>query len=297
MTTQYITGARSVTLGVQDLSACVSFYEKVWGLERVPATEDTAYFKATRTRHPVLALRPRPSPELVDVAFQARDRASVDALYARVDKSLTAGSPHDHDTPGGRAYGFSFTATGLPKISIVAAGEGLPVQAEARMKDAPSRISHIVLNSPNRAAAAQFCQDVLGFALSDVTRSMHFLRCCADHHSLALSDGSRVALNHIAYDVPSLDSLMRGVARLQNAGFPLEWGVGRHGPGNNIFAYFLDPAGFVPEFTTEMEQVIGDRPTGTPADWDKFWKDRGVSRDQWGLATKISPRLAAAMER
>ena len=68
--TRYITGARSVTLGVPNLLACVTFYEKVWGLERVSAAGDTAYFKTTQARHPVLALRPRPSPELLDVALQ-----------------------------------------------------------------------------------------------------------------------------------------------------------------------------------------------------------------------------------
>ena len=35
----------------------------------------------------------------------------------------------------------------------------------------------------------------------------------------------------------------------------IEWGVGRHGPGNNVFAYFIGPVGIVVEYTAEVLQV------------------------------------------
>ncbi len=31
--------------------------------------------------------------------------------------------------------------------------------------------------------------------------------------------------------------------------------VGRHGPGNNVFSYFIEPNGFVAEYTTELDQI------------------------------------------
>ena len=40
-----------------------------------------------------------------------------------------------------------------------------------------------------------------------------------------------------------------------DAGFPIAWGVGRHGPGDNVFAYFIDPVGIVIEYTAEVLQV------------------------------------------
>ena len=37
----------------------------------------------------------------------------------------------------------------------------------------------------------------------------------------------------------------------------LVWGPGRHGAGDNLFAYYVDPAGFLIECSAEME-VIDD---------------------------------------
>ena len=36
---------------------------------------------------------------------------------------------------------------------------------------------------------------------------------------------------------------------------PIEWGPGRHGPGDNAFNYFIDPFGVVIEYTAEVEQI------------------------------------------
>ena len=59
----------------------------------------------------------------------------------------------------------------------------------------------------------------------------------------------------MAYEVDNMDGLMRGAGRMKNHGFKVEWGVGRHGPGDNVFAYFVEPNGFVVEYTTEVQQV------------------------------------------
>ena len=62
-------------------------------------------------------------------------------------------------------------------------------------------------------------------------------------------------LNHIAFVMPDLDAVMRGAGRMSDAGWPIEWGVGRHGPGNNVFSYFVGPDDFVIEYTADVLQV------------------------------------------
>ena len=84
---------------------------------------------------------------------------------------------------------------------------------------------------------------------------MDFLRCRPDHHSMAIFRNNGPSLNHVAYEVPNMDGLMRGSGRLKQNGFNVEWGIGRHGPGNNVLSYFIEPNGFVTEYTTEVEQV------------------------------------------
>jgi catechol 2,3-dioxygenase len=90
-----------------------------------------------------------------------------------------------------------------------------------------------------------------------------------------------------------LDSVMRGAGRCREQGWPIEWGVGRHGPGNNVFAYFVGAEDIPIEYTAEVEQVDDSYPTGTPDDWG--WP-AGRS-DHWGITDPPSARLKAAQGR
>src|SRR5258707_9499887 len=133
--------------------------------------------------------------------------------------------------------------------------------------------------------------DVLGFKLSDSTHMMEFLRCSADHHSVAIFRNNGPSLNHVAYEVPNIDGLMRGTGRVKQNGFDIEWGVGRHGPGSNVFSYFIEPNGFVAEYTTELDQL--DDATHVPQDAD-YWQKMMPMPDRWGTAgPPPHPRRAA----
>ncbi len=46
----------------------------------------------------------------------------------------------------------------------------------------------------------------------------------------------------------------------------LLWGPVRHGAGNNIAAYFLEPAGSVVEYYADMEQIL-EEGTFQPRTW------------------------------
>ena len=67
------------------------------------------------------------------------------------------------------------------------------------------------------------------------------------------SKTGRTGVQHIAFDVGSLDNVMRNFGRLRDQGLDCAWGVGRHGPGNNIFSYYADPAGNFVEYYGDME--------------------------------------------
>ena len=119
----------------------------------------------------------------------------------------------------------------------------------------PTKLTHVVLNSAEVEKQTAFFLDVLGFKWSDSTFMMDFVRCCSDHHSVAFARGNGPTLNHMAYEMPNIDGLMSGAGRVRKSGYEIMWGVGRHGPGSNVFSYFVEPNGFVTEYTTEVEQV------------------------------------------
>ncbi len=157
-------------------------------------------------------------------------------------------------------------------------------------KDRPIELSHVVLNSKDAAAAERFAIEKLGFKLSDRTRHMHFVRCNNVHHCIAYARTGTSSLNHIAFEVQGIDSVMRGIGRMRDAGFAPVWGPGRHGPGNNVFGYFIGPHGGVIEYTSEVEEVGDDYQVGTPEKW-KWPQGR---TDHWGVSGRDDKRLHAA---
>ena len=48
----------------------------------------------------------------------------------------------------------------------------------------------------------------------------------------------------------------------------MRWGPGRHGPGNNLFLFFDDSAGFHVELSSEMERYYDERACYTPRVWE-----------------------------
>jgi catechol 2,3-dioxygenase len=287
-----VTGVRSIELGVRNLAQSVEFYTKVWALEEVSVDGDARHFRATGGEHHVLTLRERAKPSLLGVNFAGTDRSAVDQLCgkARAYGVKVAGDPAPLPASAGGGYGFRFESPdGLP-MTISADAVAHPNVVVDRSR--PTKISHVVLNSANTDDQLPFFIDVLGFKHSDSTRMMEFLRCCADHHSVAVFRSNGPSLNHVAYELPSIDGLMRGTGRLKQNGFDIEWGVGRHGPGNNVFSYFIEPDGFVAEYTTELDQI--DEATHVPQD-AHYWENSVPLRDRWGTAGPPSNRMQFAM--
>ncbi len=87
-----------------------------------------------------------------------------------------------------------------------------------------------------------------------------------------------------------VDAVMRGVGRLRDHGMAPAWGPGRHGPGANVFAYFIAPFHAVVEFSTAVDQVPDDYRVGAPEDWT--WPPGRI--DQWGLSDKDVEALGKA---
>ena len=156
--------------------------------------------------------------------------------------------------------------------------------------DRPLRLAHVNLNSTDVDAATAFYENALGFRLTDRSKAMAFVRCNSDHHAVVISESPVNGLNHIAFLMPDLESVMRGSGRMIDAGFPIGWGVGRHGPGDNVFAYFIDPTGFVVEYTAEVLQV-DDSYSVKGAE---YWVWPPGRTDQWGIAPPKPDHVKAA---
>lgn len=280
---------RSVDIGVTGVTACQAFFTEVWGLIPVTAAGGVHYLRGTARYHHVVSLRQTPRPCLVRIVFGARDRETVDALYDRVRAvGVKVTRPSDVARPGD-GYGFGLQDEEGRNYAVVCESADHPEWPDE--PDRPRRLSHVNLNAAAHDASAEVLAS-LGFQVSDVTTKMKFLRCNSDHHSMVLGFGGGPTLNHIAFEMPDLDSVMRGIGRMRDHGYPVEWGPGRHGPGNNAFAYFAGPEEIPLEYTSEMQQVDDTYITRAPEEWK--WPPGRL--DHWGLTPGPTARMVRVQQ-
>ncbi len=284
-----ISALRSVALTVPDLTLAEDFFTRTWRLQVVARTDNALYLRGAGSDHHLLALHHAPgAARILHITLRAR---SLNALSLAAQKTVAAGGRVLAPTaplaePGG-GQAMTLTDPDGRVFRLVYEDEQLDT---IDAPDMPLRLAHVVLNSSHIENTRQFMETALDFSMSDRTRIMAFMRCNNDHHSVALGDTDNNALNHIAFLMPDIDAVMRGGGRMQEAGFPIEWGPGRHGPGDNAFNYFIGPFDLVIEYTAEVEQIDDSYQTGQPSDWT--WPPGRV--DQWGISPPPSARLKEA---
>ena len=276
-----VTEIRYVGYGVNTFDDERKFYADDWGLVEVAAKDGIAWFKTHgHDEHHVVRLHQSDTNCVEVIAFAADTRADVDTLLGKVTEAgcRIIHPPRELDAPGA-GYGFRFfSPDGLP-FEISADVERLGSRAMERWEGMPVKISHIVLHSPDHHAAVKFFTDVLGFRVSDwLGDFMCFLRCNTAHHRVAILPGPP-CLNHVAFDMLSVDDMMSGASRLKQRGTDLRWGPGRHTAGNNTFSYFCTPAGFAVEYTAELDEVDFDTHE------DKVHVPSPRVMDQWSIGT------------
>ncbi|MFG6489797.1 VOC family protein [Roseateles sp. BYS78W] len=289
MSSPWTLGLRSVALDVPDLARAETFYTDVWRLIVVARTDSAIYLRGSGADHHLLSLHAADKLALRNVTLRARSAqalADVGAAVLAAGGSLHAGLGPITEPGGGQGLTLRDPRGRLLRLVH---GDERHVGIDGE-PDRPVRLAHAVLNSPDVAACQRFLEQALGFTLADRTRIMAFLNCDRDHHTIALGDADNDALNHIAFLMPDVDAVMRGGGRMRDAGHAIEWGPGRHGPGNNAFNYFIGPFGEVIEYTAEVEQIDDSYPVGGPADWT--WPPGRV--DQWGISAPPSAALKAA---
>lgn len=285
-----VTDLQYVALAVPDLAAEREFFGKTWGLTEVGEEGGKVYFAAEGMPHPyVIRLREDAERKTDLIGFSAASREDVDAIFEQV-KGADAKIISEPGPMEGLAgdYGFRFFDPDGRAMEVVTGSKARAHRTLGRGEAIPVGISHVVFHSPDHAGLADFYQQALGFRLSDwIGNFMAFLRCNSAHHRVAILPGPP-ALNHIAFDVASVDELMRGLARMHENEIKLSWGPGRHTAGDNTFCYFISPNGNAVEYTSDLEHV--DEDTWTP----KTYEPGPNTIDQWGTGRIITGNVPHA---
>ncbi len=284
-----ITRFRHVGIVVPDFDASRTFFKETWGL-RETAYVDGRSFLATQNGEPYqLVLSAGAERRLERIGYGVQTRANVDTAAQELAASGVAlvEEPHDLAAPGA-GYGLAFLD---PDGRYVAISSDVQLSEPTTEATFPRVLEHLVVNTPDIDRSTNFYQNVLGMRISDWSEhQMSFLRCNQHHHVIAFNAADFPSYNHTAWAMASLDELFRGQGRLRAKGTEVKWGTGRHGPGEHVFSYFIEPSGFVVEYTADG-RMIHNETAWTP----QVWKRSPAFMDTWGTAGPPSPEVRAAM--
>lgn len=147
----------------------------------------------------------------------------------------------------------------------------------------PATLQHFALRTPQMDVMLAFYVGRLGFVLSDAVRDAEgtlracFLRSDRLHHALALFFAPAAGFDHQSFETPDWGRMKAWGDHMANQHIPIVWGIGRHGPGNDVFFMVRDPDGNLAEISSEIEHCAPGRPAG-------LWPHEERTLNLWGKA-------------
>ena len=261
-----------VHLGSPAPQRLVQFYARAMDMEERPI--EGGYLACGPGRR--LMVSEGPAKKLLHAGFAVRDAEALAGLRAHAEANGL--SPQPFDGPLFKAGAFRVADPDGNVIAFGLSQEEEPMRGRLR---GPTQ--HLTLATRDVAAIEGFYAGKLGFGVSDrVVRAEDgrvttcFMRGNHEHHNLACFYQDRAGIDHHSYEAGEWDTIRDWADHLADKGVQLMWGPGRHGPGNNLFIFIVDPDDNWIEISAELE-VVHDRPV-------KTWPHAPETLNLWGRA-------------
>ncbi len=212
----------------------------------------------------------------LQAAVWAVDDGSVDEVLRRLSRHATAVNDRSAGTLESGAVGLRDPAGNVMIF-------GRPRATSTPVKDESPRLQHVVFACRDVEPAVAFYTDVIGFTVSDRVRDREgelrscFLRSDHEHHSLAIFKAPEDRLDHYSFETRDWNNIKDMADSFAARRIRIQWGPGRHGPGNNLFIFVHDPDGNWVELSAELEVVAPDRP-------EQVWPHEERTLNIWGPA-------------
>ena len=253
-----------------------------FGLQRAYRTENELYMRGTDSRE-FIHVTELGEPRLIGFAFEAN---SIEDLH-ELSRNGQASAVEAIDEPGGglrvvvrepNGYAIEIIHGSAPRPASPVSRQNINSVAEPlrragilmRPDPGPAsvhRIAHCVLSTPHVPQTVRWFRDNLGLIGSDDVLDnegeirMAFSRLnrgddYVDHHVLFCEHNENAGLNHVSFEVTSVDDLFLGHDHLVSLKrYDHVWGIGRHFLGSNIFDYWADPWGRVHEHWADTDRL------------------------------------------
>jgi catechol 2,3-dioxygenase len=273
-------------LRAPDPDALAAWYVDVLGLAERERDGGIIYLGCGGEDRHHLAIGPG-DPGLDHVALLVNDEEQLAFIDAHFAAHGVEHERHSDPCPGVQAAVRTTLPTGHALDVVVhdrRQGYLIATEWDPAAATAPSELNHVTFATTDPAGLYRHLAEVLGMRTSDIACAPDgyllaaFLRVGENHHDLALLPGARDAMHHLAFSISDVGELVTFADRLTRHGSRPEIGIGRHGPGNNIYLYVRDPAGHRVELSTQLARVTDrDAPpriwTGPPTENFNLWAE------------------------
>jgi catechol-2,3-dioxygenase len=254
-----------LALRVTDPERSARFLGDILGLRRTVDEPDAIFLSANEKHHEIEYLR-GPRAGVDHLGLEIEEERDLDELR---DRLVAYGAPilsEEPQEPGlGRAIRV-LAPMGLV-LELYTSMEREPLSVEHYMPVHARRFGHVSFASPDCSELRDFLIDIFGFRPTDTLgERVVWLRCDTDHHGIALVNTAFRGMHHYAFELENWGAIERYCDNLAFLGKRLVWGVGRHGPGRNLYTYIPDPENVIVEAYADLLQVI-DEANYTPIDW------------------------------
>ncbi|QKV20160.1 VOC family protein [Oricola thermophila] len=248
-----------VQLNVTVREALVEEATNVLGLH-VTRNDDTATWLSSNGREAELVLHDFEENSVRSVGFEAVSEAAVEEAARRIP-----------------AVGCRIVSE-RPSLDCCAAGvvfvtpQGHTFEIHTPVKDditrrrhygagvGPLRLDHVNITSPEPAETRAQLQEIMGLKLSErmVDDGLSWMRGGNRlHHILGIVRGD-TGLHHYSFELAEFSDYCRLGDRLDQIDKEFIWGPGRHRPGDNTYAYYVDACGAMVECSGGMAAIADD---------------------------------------
>ncbi len=236
-------------VGAANLEEAVQFATETIGLQEVRREDDRIYVRGDERDHDICYVQGGVEQHVV--GFEV---ASDIALEAAFNELAGAGIDVEWGSEGGKADRrvgnfFSFSDPTGNKFEIV-----LRPHKSARRyfptRDAGiSEFSHVGLKTTDALRDERFWTTYFNIHPNDWIGDAGLLSFDAVHHRIALFPADKHGIQHINFQVDSIDDIMRSYYFLSEKQVHIVFGPGRHVTSGAMFLYYEGPDGMIYEYS------------------------------------------------
>ena len=266
----------------------VAFFKNVVGMQEVTRSGDSVYLRCwSDYYHSSLIITAGNQPSMGHASWRTDGPEQLTEAVERIEASGITGEWINESVGHGRAYRFNgpgghemeifwevekYKGTGALKSTY----PDRP-QKQLGIGIEPRQLDHVTVATGNVREHAAWYRDTLRFrdmayiGMDDNPEFYVFgvLTTNEKSHDLGMAgDFSKIPgrIHHLAFWLESNDEMYRAASLLAEAGTPIEYGVGRHGIGEQTYLYFREPGG------VRIEMNTGGYRNYVP-DWEpQVWK-------------------------